>query len=100
MLANSTVQELVTQGQLLQILVDNREKAIAILKNLPWIKSVKTEKIENQENEYIIIDAPKDSASRVNQVLAENNIFASELVSRNVSLESVFLQLTGGNSGD
>ena len=94
MIANSTVQELVTQGQLLQLKVDDLPKATEILKNLPWIKSVKT------ENDYLIVDAPKDSASRVNKALAEHNIFASELVNRNVSLESVFLQLTGGSSGD
>lgn len=94
MIANSTVQELVTQGQVLQIKVPDPTQATAILKSLPWIKSVKS------ENGYLIVDAPKDSASRVNQVLAENNIFASEMVNRNVSLESVFLQLTGGDSGD
>ncbi len=94
MLTDSTVKELVTQGQLLQIKVDDPAQTTAFLKSLPWIKSVKS------EEGYLIVDAPKDSASRVNQVLAEHNIFASEIVNRNVSLESVFLQLTGGNSGD
>ena len=93
-LADSTVEKLVTQGQVLQIRVDNPSPAFEILKSLPWIKSIKT------EDDYLIVDAPKDSASRVNQVLAEHNIFASELVNRTVSLESVFLQLTGGDSGD
>jgi ABC-2 type transport system ATP-binding protein len=94
MLTSASVKELVTQGQVLQIKVDDPAQATAMLKSLPWIKSVKS------ENGYLIVDAPKDSASRVNKALAEHNIFASELVSRNVSLESVFLQLTGGNSGD
>jgi hypothetical protein len=48
----------------------------------------------------VIVDAPKDSAARINQTLAENKIFASELMNKSVSLEEVFLQLTGGNSGD
>jgi hypothetical protein len=61
---------------------------------LPWIKSVK------RENDYLIVDAPKESASQVSKALAEHNIFASELVTRSASLESVFLQLTGGESGD
>ena len=95
MLASAPVQELLTQGQLLQIKVDDPAgQAASILTGLPWIKSVK------RENDYLIVDAPKESASRVNRTLAEHNIFASELVSRNVSLESVFLQLTGGESGD
>jgi ABC-2 type transport system ATP-binding protein len=94
MIANAPVQELLTKGQLLQIKVDDPGQAASILTNLPWIKSVK------RENDYLIVDAPKDSASRINKTLAEHDIFASELVNRNISLESVFLQLTGGESGD
>lgn len=94
MIACAPMHELLTQGQTLQIKVDEPEQAAAILTSLPWIKSVK------RENDYLVVDAPKESASRVNKALAEHNIFASELVSGNVSLESVFLQLTGGESGD
>ena len=94
MLANSTVEELVSHGQLLHIKVANQMQALDILKKLSWIKSVKI------DNEYLIVDAPKDSAARINQTLAENKIFASELMNKSVSLEEVFLQLTGGNSGD
>jgi ABC-2 type transport system ATP-binding protein len=94
MLACAPIQELLAQGQMLQIKVDDPAQAAAILTGLPWIKSVK------RENDYLIVDASKESASRVNKALAEHNIFASELTSRNVSLESVFLQLTGGEGGD
>jgi ABC-2 type transport system ATP-binding protein len=94
MLACAPIQELLTQGQVLQIKVDDPAQAAAILSSLPWIKSVK------KENDYLIVDAPKESAYRVNEALAGHNIFASELTSRSVSLESVFLQLTGGESGD
>jgi len=94
MLKYSSVAELTTQGQQLYIKVENQTTALAVLKNQPWIKSIKV------ENGYLILDAPKDSAARVNQVLAENKIFASELTNKASSLEEVFLQLTGGNSGD
>jgi ABC-2 type transport system ATP-binding protein len=94
LLSSAPVQELLTQGQMLQIKVDNQEQATAILSSLPWIKSVR------REDDYLVVDAPKESASLVNKTLAEHNIFASELISRNASLESVFLQLTGGESGD
>jgi ABC-type multidrug transport system ATPase subunit len=94
MLANAPVDELLTQGQTLQIKVGDPAQAAAILEKVPWINSVK------REDEYLIVDAPKESASKINQTLAEHNIYASELVNRNVSLESVFLQLTGGDSGD
>ena len=94
MLKYSSVAELTTQGQLLHIKVENQTAALAVLKNQTWIKSIKV------ENGYLVADAPKDNAARVNQVLAENKIFASELVNKSASLEEVFLQLTGGNSGD
>jgi ABC-2 type transport system ATP-binding protein len=94
-IASAPVRELLNAGQLLQVKVDDqvRTQASAILKELDWITSVKA------ENEYLIIEAPTDSASLVNRVLAEHDIFASEIVIRNVSLESVFLQLTDGESG-
>ena len=94
MLANAPIQELLTKGQLLEIKVDDPEQAASILTSLPWIKSVE------RENDCLIVDAPKDSASQVNKILAEHSIFASELVSRNISLESVFLQLTGSEGDD
>ncbi|OGO36530.1 MAG: hypothetical protein A2147_10480 [Chloroflexi bacterium RBG_16_57_8] len=94
MIANAPVQELVTRGQMLQVKVANTETAAAVLKNLLWITSVKI------ENGYLVVDAPKDSASRVNQALAERGIFASELVNHVASLESVFLQLTGNDNHD
>jgi ABC-2 type transport system ATP-binding protein len=94
LLTSSTVEELTSHGQMLQIKVADQKQAIGLLKTLPWIKSVKI------ENEFLIVDAPKDSASHVNQALAEHDIFASELVNKAASLEEVFLQLTGGTSGD
>jgi len=94
MIANAPVQELTTRGRVLRVRVPEPERAAAILGNLSWVKSVK------QEEGYLIIDAPGDSAAAVNQALAENKIFASELISHNPSLESVFLELTGGESGD
>jgi len=94
MLLSSPVQELLTQEQALQIKVDDPSGAMTVLKGLPWIKSVRT------EDGYLVVDAPRESAARVNRALAEKGIYASELLSRNASLESVFLQLTGGASGD
>jgi len=89
MIANAPLQELLTKGQMLQIKVEDKAKANGILKNLPWIKSIR------EENGYLVVDAPPNSASQVNKALAEQSIFASELISRVSSLESIFLQLTG-----
>ena len=94
LVANAPVRELLTRGQLIQIKVDDPTRAVEILQSLPWIKSA------GIENGYLIVDAAKESPSRVNQALAEHQVFASEITKRNVSLESVFLQLTGGENHD
>jgi ABC-2 type transport system ATP-binding protein len=93
-LVNAPIQELLRQDQVLQIKVDDPVRAASILSGIPWIKSVQ------REDAYLIIEAPKESASQVNKSLAEQGIFASELVSRSASLESIFLQLTGGQRDD
>jgi ABC-2 type transport system ATP-binding protein len=94
MLACAPMQELVTQGQTLRIKVSEPERAATILRAIPWVKSVK------REDEYLVVSAPPDSGARVNAALAEQRLFASELTVSSLSLESVFLQLTGGASGD
>ena len=93
-LANAPVQELMARGRVLQVKVDDPAKASAVLADVPWIKSVTT------EDGYLLVDAPIDSGARVNEALAKQGIFASEIAGRNVSLESIFLELTGGASGD
>jgi ABC-2 type transport system ATP-binding protein len=89
MLTCSSMQELTSQKQEVQIKVDNPAVAIAVLKTLPWITSLR------EEDGYIIIKAGDESPARVNKALAEHDIWVSELVPRSVSLENVFLELTG-----
>ena len=93
MLTCAPVEELL-QGQMLQIRVDDPAAAANVLSELPWISSVK------REGDYLIVDAPKDRASQLSAALAEHKIFPSELFSPSVSLEDIFLKLTGGKSGD
>ena len=92
--ADAPVKELLSHGNHLQIRVDSMEKATAILSSLPWVKSVK------REGDYLLVDVPRDSGADVNRALAEKGVFVAELVNRTASLESVFLQLTGGESSD
>ncbi len=94
MIANAPVSELLTKGQLLQIKVDNPGEAANILGSISWVNSVKI------EGDYLVVDVPMDHDSQVNKALADQGIYASELVNRSISLESVFLELTGGESGD
>jgi ABC-2 type transport system ATP-binding protein len=93
-LANASIQELLARGQMLEIKVDDLARAAAILTGFPGVKSVKT------KDGYLMVEAPPENASRLNKALAEQGIFASELVNKSTGLENVFLQLTGGASGD
>jgi ABC-2 type transport system ATP-binding protein len=89
-LADSTIQELLSHGQSLQVKADNQDKAIAVLKTLNWVKSVK------KEESYLIIDTPLDKAGQLNKILVEQGLVVSELTPRGDNLEDVFLQLTNG----
>ena len=93
-IANAPIKELLSRGNQMQIRVENMEQATGILSGLPWVKSVK------REGDCLMIDVPPDRGAAVNQALAEKGIFVSELINRTHSLENVFLQLTGGASGD
>lgn len=93
-LIDAPIQELLNRGHLLQIKVDEPAKAAQILSGIPWIKSTRI------QDGYLIVEAPQENASQITRVLAEHGIYLSELVKRGTSLESVFLQLTGGESGD
>ena len=93
-IANAPIKELLSGGYQLQIKVDKMEEAKSILGSLPWIKSVTI------EADSLVIDVSKDRSADVNLALVEKGIRVSELFSRSTSLESVFLQLTGGDSGD
>ena len=91
-IACESMQVLLAKGQMLQIKVENPPQALAFLKNLTWIKNV------TQDNGYLLVDAPKEDAQRISKILAENNIFVSELSVKSSDLESVFLELTGSET--
>jgi ABC-2 type transport system ATP-binding protein len=92
MIADAPIGEFITRGRILQIRVEDPDTAASILSGLPWIKSV------SREGNYLVVDTEADNASQVNKVLAGHNIFASELIPRNASLESIFLELTGSEN--
>ena len=93
-LACEHIQVLLAKGQLLQIKVENPQQAMAVLKKLEWIKNV------TQSEGYLLVDAPKEDSQRISKILAENNIFVSELSVKGSDLESVFLELTGSDNND
>jgi ABC-2 type transport system ATP-binding protein len=94
LLADSPVKELLAQGQKVLVKVDDYTRAAEVLSALPWIASVQ------RQNDYLVVDAGKEPPWQVNKALAEKQIYASEITRSNTSLESVFLQLTGGERHD
>jgi ABC-type multidrug transport system ATPase subunit len=51
------------------------------------------------EGERIMVDAPQTEAARVTRVLAERGLYVTELRPEEISLEDVFLELTGEQPG-
>ncbi len=93
-IANAPVAELTARGGQLQVRVENAARAAEILSKQPWVRAVR------REDDYLVVEAPAGSGARVNKTLAEHGLYAAELTPRTASLESVFLELTGGASGD
>jgi ABC-2 type transport system ATP-binding protein len=93
-LACESMQVLLAKGQMLQIKVENPEQAIMVLKKFEWIKNI------TQNDGYLLVDVPKEDSQRISRILAENDIFISELSVRSSDLESVFLELTGSDNND
>ena len=93
-IANAPIKELLARGNQLQVRVADIDAAGAALSGLPWLK------ISGRQGEYLTLDAPPDRGAEVNRALAEKGIYASEIISQAKSLENVFLELTGGGSGD
>ncbi|MBI2854987.1 MAG: ATP-binding cassette domain-containing protein [Chloroflexi bacterium] len=94
MLTSAPVDELLNRGHMLRIAVADIASAEEVLKKLPWVGSIK------REDSYLAVAVPKDRSSQVAEALAEQRIFPSEMISHSLSLENVFLELTGGKSGD
>jgi len=57
-IANAPIKELLSRGNVLQIKVNDIEKATAILRGLPWIKTVKI------EGEYLMVDVARGPQRR------------------------------------
>lgn len=93
-IADAPVKELLTRANQIQIRIDQPGLAMSVLSELTWAKAV------IKDDGYIAVDVPAGSEARVNQALAEKGLYASEITNRTTSLEEVFLQLTGGASGD
>lgn len=84
-----TVASLVSGGHYLDLEVDDPVRAAAVLREAPYVEGVTI------NGRRIQVDTPAERASDVNRALANQGIFAAEIVRRRSSLEDIFLELTG-----
>lgn len=82
------VKELVSTKDILQIKVNDTEKAMAILREQDWITSV------NRDGDYIMLGVNPDRAADVSAALAGQGVFPSEIKAKESSLEQFFLEQT------
>ncbi|HXY75228.1 MAG TPA: ABC transporter ATP-binding protein [Dehalococcoidales bacterium] len=93
LLANAPIGELLAHGQRLQLQVDNKLRAMEILRQLPFVKGV------IEDNGYLKVETAVENAPKINRLLVEAGIQVSELCRSGENLEDVFLQMTGGENG-
>ncbi|NJP05638.1 MAG: ABC transporter ATP-binding protein [Chloroflexaceae bacterium] len=91
-LAEGAVDALLHRGRGVQVRVTGDvQKAIEVLQAVPWIESVK------QEADLLLIDVASDQAPQINALLTQAGILVAEIRAREETLETFFLEVTGGS---
>ncbi|MGH2442092.1 MAG: ABC transporter ATP-binding protein [Chloroflexota bacterium] len=86
------VQELLSHGRRIEVQIERAGEAEALLSKVPWIASV------SRRGNRLTIEAPPERAAEINQALAREELFASEIRLEEQSLEQYFLDVTGGEA--
>ncbi|MDP9236503.1 MAG: ATP-binding cassette domain-containing protein [Chloroflexota bacterium] len=89
MVAQGTVAELLGRGQYLRLRAADNDALARALGGIPWVEAV--DRIDG----FVRAEAPVAKSAELNQALAANGVYLSELTPWEVELESVFLDLTG-----
>ena len=88
-LASGSVKELLCNRKSIRLTVSNVEKAVVILQNTDWVKSVK------KEGDSIVVEAPENKTADINELLTGNGIHVFEIQKYESSLEDFFLKTIG-----
>jgi ABC-2 type transport system ATP-binding protein len=89
MVAQGTVAELLGRGQYLRLRAADNDELARALGGIPWVAAV------DRVDGFVRAEAPVAKSAELNQALAANGVYLSELTPWEVELESVFLDLTG-----
>ena len=82
------VKELMNKEKPLQIRVTEPEKAMTVLNKVDWINSV------TREDEIIYIDVRPEKYAEISSSLANENIYLTEMRTKESTLETFFLEMT------
>lgn len=90
LITSGTVEELVSQssGNRISIRVGETQRANDVLINAGFSTQ--------QDGDRILVQGKTEDAARMNKLLGEQGLWVSELSPDNVSLEELFIELTGG----
>jgi len=94
MIAQGLVQDLLKQGDTLQLKVTDPDNAMTVLKELNWLNSV------DRENDKLLIGVKAEKYAEISAVLAKENIFITEMKAKEDTLESFFLEVTEEKTND
>lgn len=95
LLTQESITTLRRQGEALEMQVTDPDKAVQVLNDLDWVGGgVK------RQDDRLVVEAPRERAAELSRVLAEHQIYLSELRPREGSLEQFFLEVTGDTNTD
>jgi ABC-2 type transport system ATP-binding protein len=88
LIAQGLVKALLKQGDILQMRVNNPEKAMTVLEKLDWIASIA------REDDKLLIGVKAERAAEISAVLAKEDVFITEMKAKEDTLEDFFLEMT------
>lgn len=84
------VHELLGGAGQIEVQVQPQDAAVSLLARIPWVAGV------HADNGGLLVSAPLDRASEVNQALAGAGLYASLIRPHELSLEQYFIDVTEG----
>lgn len=91
LLIQGEVKSIIKTHNIIQLKVPEIDRAMILLREQPWISAV------FRDGEYLLLEAPANKSIDVSMILAQKNIFISEIKARENSLEDFLFPITGNS---
>ncbi len=89
MLAQGKVSDMLRREEALQLRVTDPDKAMMVLQQVSWISSI------SMEEDLLLVGTDSKRAPEISALLAKNDIYVSEMKTKESTLENFFLEVTG-----